>query len=180
MGSLAEVEKEFFRMMKGGSFFSLVKDEVVVKEIREVLASKMGYLSPLQPEPGQPFLLGLMASAGDCDHAFLGHAGGGLALGVLNPLPRTPGVYEEQTKWALEPDMEATWATEKENYKSAEQYEERLWSHLEKEVEEGLVVKMTEKEFEEKYGGCRACGGARGTAGRRDHGEEEGHPRCDP
>ena len=122
MGSRAELEKEFFRMTKGGDAFKLVKDEAVIEEVRRVLAEKFGYAGSVCPEPGRPFMLGLMETilrqAGDCDHKFLGEAVDGLPLGVLHPLPRTPGVYERQTKWSLELDMDASWAMEKENYSS--------------------------------------------------------------
>jgi hypothetical protein len=54
---------------------------------------------------GQPFPLKLIHEilrlAEDADHEFLLQAEIGLPVGVLNKLPRTPAVYEEQTSWNL-------------------------------------------------------------------------------
>ena len=46
--------------------------------------------------------------------------------------------------------------TGKANYPSARDHEEHLRSHLEAEVAEGLVRKMSMKEFEEEFGEDRA------------------------
>lgn len=45
---------------------------------------------------------------------------------------------------------------EKLNYASAEVHQEHLEAHLEQEVEEGLMLKMTDSEFEERFGENRA------------------------
>ena len=44
----------------------------------------------------------------------------------------------------------------KANYPSAEEHEDHLVQHLEKEVEEGLMDRLSEEEFERKYGANRA------------------------
>lgn len=46
MGSYAELEKEFFRMAKGGDTFGLVRDEVLLKEVRRIFTQAVGYLGP--------------------------------------------------------------------------------------------------------------------------------------
>eukprot|EP00913_Durusdinium_trenchii_P009962 g9349.t1 len=113
-----------------------------------------------EPEEGQPFFLGLMKEvlrkAGDPDWAFLEQAKTGFPLGVLNELPRTPEVFEEQLRWNLESDGWGEAALQKSNYASAEEHEKYLVEHLEQEVSEGLMVKMEEDAFVEKFGDNRA------------------------
>ena len=43
-----------------------------------------------------------MEAAGDPDREFLREAEIGLPVGILDPLPRTPHVFEEQLKWPLD------------------------------------------------------------------------------
>ena len=139
----------------------MVKDQVLLEKVRAALKDelKLSEESLGVPE-GQPFYLRMLKeslkSAGDCDYEFLERACHGLPLGVLEKLPRTPGVFEQQVKWALDEDPGAVWSLEKENYGSAEQHEEHLRSHLEAEVEMGLVTKMKVSDFEELYGDNRA------------------------
>ena len=55
---------------------------------------------------GQPLYLRLLRAmleaAGDPDREFLRQAEDGLPVGILDPLPRTPHVFEELLKWPLE------------------------------------------------------------------------------
>lgn len=60
LGSVAEVEKEAFRMAKGGDSFKLVRDERFLEKIRNILSDKLGIRKQYEPEPGQPFFLDLM------------------------------------------------------------------------------------------------------------------------
>ena len=105
---------------------------------------------------GQPFLLGLLRGVleegGDCDYEFLTRAETGLPLGVLEPLPRTPTVFEKQVKWALEDDPGAVWSLSKGNYMSAVQHVDHLKNQFEEEVKMGLMSKVDEAEFEAVYG----------------------------
>ena len=160
LGSVAEVEREAFRMTRGGEAFSLVRDAAFLRRIREVLSEKLGIMDQAEPEEGQPFFLGLMKEvlrkAGDPDWAFLEQAKTGFPLGVLNELPRTPEVFEEQLRWNLESDGWGEAALQKSNYASAEEHEKYLVEHLEQEVSEGLMVKMEEDAFVEKFGDNRA------------------------
>ena len=43
----------------------------------------------------------MLEAAGDLDRDFLRQAEEGLPVGILDPLPRTPHVFEEQLKWPL-------------------------------------------------------------------------------
>ena len=160
-GGKGALEKEFFRMTKGGVHFSLVKNEELLGSVRSPLVRQLGLSAEaLRVPEGQPFFLGLLRevlrAAGDCDHEFLKKAEEGLPLGILEPLPRTPEVFEKQVKWALDDDPGAVWSLSKGNYVSAVQHVDHLRRHLEEEVQMGLVDKMEERLFEEEYGGNRA------------------------
>eukprot|EP00913_Durusdinium_trenchii_P023640 g22210.t1 len=135
-------------------------EELRKRRIRGVLSEKLGVADQGEPEPGQPFFLdllkGVLEKAGDPDWRFLEQAKSGLPLGVLQELPRTPDIFEEQVKWSLEGEDwgEAVW--QKSNYLSAEEHEKYLVEHLEQEVAEGLMVKMIEEEFIQRFGENRA------------------------
>ena len=59
---LGGLEKEAFRMSKGGEGFSLVKNEVMLEELRSVLVASLGLGNEvLVVAEGQPFRLRLMA-----------------------------------------------------------------------------------------------------------------------
>ena len=94
--------------------------------------------------------------AEDQDCKFLLEAEEGLPLGVLHDLPRTPASFERQVKWALDDDPGQVPMMEKKNYPSADEHRDHLRSHLEGEVEEGLVQRMSRGEFEKEFGPNRA------------------------
>ena len=160
LGSVEEVEKEAFRMARGGDAFQLVREEGFLEEIRQMLAECLGIPKQEQPEAGQPFFLDLMKcileKAGDPDWGFLEQAKTGLPLGVINDLPRTPEIFEEQMKWSLDGDDWGNAAWQKDNYASAAEHERYLTEHLEQEVAEALMLKMDEAEFIETFGKDRA------------------------
>lgn len=160
-GGFGKLEQEAFRMAKGGEYFTMVKDPGVLKGVKLLMAEHLGVTEEeMEAAPGQPFRLSLMAKvlecAGDPDYEFLKEAEKGLPLGVLNPLPRTPAVFERQVKWSLEEWTPGGWVLERKNYPSAEEHKDHLRKHLDAEVEEGLMVKMTEEEFTTTYGNNRA------------------------
>ena len=148
-------------MAKGGDSFGFVRSEEALDRMRLAIVKELGLgEDALQKADGQPFFLRLLAGvlreAGDPDWRFLEEAEVGLPVGVLHPLPRTPEVFERQTKWALEGEDWEDWAWQKDNYSSAEVHAEHLEAHLESEVHHGLVFKMSEAEFERTYGANRA------------------------
>ena len=160
-GSLTDLERECLKMTKGGEAFSLVKNEAFLEELREAASVAFDLQeSELGVPRDQPFRLPLMRrllqEAGDCDFEFLKDAEKGFTVGVLEQMPRTPGVFERQTEWALDEFERDEWSFEKANYPSAEEHEGHLREHLEKEVEEGLVEKMAEEDFVGRYGANRA------------------------
>jgi len=65
-------------------------------------------------------------------------------------MPRTPAVFEEQTRWRLE--EEDFWLLETENHKSAGEYAEAVKQQFETEIAEGLMAKYTRAEFSERFG----------------------------
>lgn len=139
VGGEKGLEMEFFRMTKGGDHFNLVKDEGLLEEVRQIFIKELGLEEGTNEiPPGQPFYLrlmkGVLEKAGDCDWEFLDRACTGFPLGVLESLPRTPGVFEQQVKWALDDDPTAQWDIAKENHVSAALHEEHLRAHLEAEV----------------------------------------------
>ena len=128
---LGGLEREAFRMAKGGESFSLVKNDAMLDELRAVMVATMGMSKEeLVVAEGQPFRLRLMSKlleeAGDCDYGFLRRAEDGLPVGVLEQLPRTPGIFERQEKWNLEEVDQGDAAFVKANYPSAEDHEGHL------------------------------------------------------
>jgi hypothetical protein len=76
---------------------------------------------------GQPFRLSLireiLKAANDADYEFLGELETtGVTVGVLEPMPRTPLAFEEQTSWRLEDDPMAIAQQESANYSSVEEH----------------------------------------------------------
>ena len=106
--------------------------------------------------PGQPFYLRLMrnllVAARDPDRDFLLQGEVGYPVGVVNQLPRTPHLYEEQTAWRLEEDpflKEEVWRS---NYASVADHVDFVRAHFEEEVKEGLMERLTVQEARDKYG----------------------------
>lgn len=119
-GGYNSLEKECFAMATGEKGCRLVKDESMLEELRNVMAEMIGGdREVLEIAEGQPFRLRLMSSllrdAGDPDWEFLLRAEDGLPVGVTEPLPRTPAVFEEQVKWNLEEDPLQPHRLEKSN-----------------------------------------------------------------
>ena len=161
VGGYGGLERECFAMATGEKGCTLVKDEVMLGNLRNAMLRAVGGgEEDLKVAEGQPFRLRLMSKmlrdAGDPDWEFLLRAEVGLPVGVLEPLPRSPLVFEEQVKWNLEEDPLQPHRLEKSNYPSAKEYVDHLRSHLEAEVEEGLVEKMSREDFVKEFGENRA------------------------
>ena len=105
---------------------------------------------------GQPFPLKLtheiLRFADDADFEFLLQAEIGLPVGVLNPLPRTPAVYEEQTSWRLEDDPTVNTVCWASNYASADEHQSYIREHFTEEVSEGLMDKVDRASSSNIYG----------------------------
>ena len=160
-GGESQLERECFSMAGGERGCRLVQNEGLQGELLEVMVDFVSGGEDLKRvEDGQPFRLGLIKAlleeTGDGDCAFLQEAVEGFPLGVKHPLPRTPAAFEKQVEWALSYDPSEGCDLTRSNYPSAAEHEDHLRSHLEEELAEGLVAKMTEREFEEMYGQDRA------------------------
>ena len=116
----------------------------------------MGEEGLLDVATGQPLhlrlLRAMLEAAGDPDRDFLRQAEEGLPVGILDPLPRTPHVFEEQLKWPLENspwEASLAWVP---NYSSVEEHADFARAKFEEDVREGLMAKMSMGEFLERYG----------------------------
>ena len=155
------LERECYSMARGAQGCKLVQDARLLEALREAMGDFVGRPGvEAEISEGQPFRLDLMRmllqEAGDGDCQFLEEAKEGFVVGVKHPMPRTPAAFERQLEWALQDDPTGGYAMEKKNYPSAAEHEQHLRDHLEGEVKEGLVEKMTRKEFEEVFGQDRA------------------------
>ena len=91
---------------------------------------------------------------GDEDSDFLAEvARVGVSLGVDEEMPRTPLVYEEKTKWTVEPTEEDLQDVFADNYVSAEENAGDIARQVREEVEAGSIVKMSEEEARHRFGG---------------------------
>ena len=104
------LEKEAFRMATGGEEgCKLVKNGKLQETILKILgAQDLGIEGLLERAPGQPLRLRLIRAifqADDPDRDFLLKAKKGLTVGILEPLPRTPHVFEEPSKWPLDSEF---------------------------------------------------------------------------
>eukprot|EP00439_Symbiodinium_sp_Y106_P085202 s1629_g27.t2 len=89
-------------------------------------------------------LRAILEAAGDPDRDFLRRAEEGLPLGILEGLPRTPHVFEEQTSWRLdnapwEPAL--AWVP---NYVSVGEHKDFVKAKFEEDVAEGLMDRYWE------------------------------------
>ena len=80
----------------------------------------------------------------------------GLPLSILEGLPRTPHIFEEQTSWRLEDlpwEPGLAWVP---NYSSVKEHREFVRAKFEEDISEGLMEKMTLGEFKARFGEDRA------------------------
>ena len=137
---------------KGEAGCGLADDSVLKNKLRslwkgELIASGIGDEDVDKVAEGQPFhlrlLQGLLHMCGDADHTFLLEGETGFPVGVLNPLPRTPHMYEEQTSWKLEDDPYMKDEIWRDNYDSVGEHEQFVREHFETECAEGFTEKLT-------------------------------------
>ena len=111
----AMLEKEAFRMASSGEEGCKLVNSELQEAILKILgdwiqAQDLGAQGLLEKAPGQPLHLRLiraiLQAADDPDRDFLLRAERGLSVGILELLPRTPHVFEEQAKWPLDSGTE--------------------------------------------------------------------------
>jgi hypothetical protein len=104
---------------------------------------------------GQPFFLGLikfvLRESQDPDFGILDDYMNGVNLGVSEPLPHTPAVFELQEKWRLKenPLEVAEWINP--NYASLSEHSEAIKLQLQEEEAEGMVGSTSFKKFKSWY-----------------------------
>ena len=105
---------------------------------------------------GQPFFLsllhGLLREMRDADFSLFEELKEGVTLGVLDPLPHTPALYELQTAWRLHDDPLITAALENPNYKSVEEFAEQVELQFREEQALGWMDELSDEAFLTKYG----------------------------
>jgi len=105
---------------------------------------------------GQPFHLYtihlLLREMRDADYMIFREMMEGVTAGILEPLPRTPAIYEEQTAWRLDENFLGSSTKEAENYKSFEGYEDKIEEQFRAEQDLGWMLETTEEELRQEYG----------------------------
>ena len=162
VGGETELDRTCFYMAARGELgCELVRKEDLKEQLRMLwvrLLVSRGFEDDdmCRIAPGQPFHLrlfrNLLAAARDPDRDFLLEGERGYPVGVINPLPRTPHMFEEQTSWRLEDEplmREEVWRS---NYASASDHVDFMRAHFEEEVREGLMEKLSMEEAKERYG----------------------------
>ena len=116
--------------------------------------------NPPQIEEGQPFYLqlihGLLREARDADFSLYSYLGSGVTLGVAEPLPHVPALYELQTNWRLNEDQIMMAALENSNYSSVEKFKDQVRAQFEEEQISGWMKCMSNAAFREMYKGRSA------------------------
>ena len=134
-----------------------------VEEIRKILHAWLARQSgayPAKADPavaeGQPFFLGLihhlLAEMVDPDYTLFKKLETGVTLGVLEPLPHNPALYELQSSWRLKEDPLLSAALEHTNYKSIEPHIALVKKQFEEEAELGWMQELSNEEFARRYG----------------------------
>ena len=162
VGSESRLEKECFHMAtRGEKGCNLVTDMGLrqkLLELWEVWLGERGLATEglCDITPGQPLRLrllrALLEAAGDPDRDFLRQAEEGLPVGVKTPLPRTPHVFEEQVSWPLDKDLVEPALQWVPNYASVREHLEFAKEKFEEDIAEGMMDKMTSRQFYDKFG----------------------------
>ena len=126
--------------------------------IKEWLKGRCGDFQEHLPEvePGQPFCLYyvhlLLREMRDADFEIFNEFRSGVTAGILNPLPRTPAIFEEQKKWRLTEDPLLEGIKEAENYGSLEEHLEVVEAQFKQEEKEGFMLEISDEELRKRYG----------------------------
>ena len=105
---------------------------------------------------GQPFLLDtlfhLLREMHDADFEICKTFEGGVSAGILEPLPRTPAIYEEQVAWKLRQDSLHLAELQAENYSSVEGHVDAVRAKFKEDEEHELMLEMPVQLFHETFG----------------------------
>ena len=139
-------------------------DQECVTKVREAIHVWLGrqagdYPSGESPQvsQGQPFYLRMiyhiLREGGDPDYAVLLEYEKGVNLGVTDPLPHTPAVFELQTSWRLRDTPWDTLEWHNSNYSSLKDHREQVMTQFEDEIKEHMMCKCTLGELRTNYPG---------------------------
>ena len=104
---------------------------------------------------GQPFFLGIVAGilreGRDPDYEIFSTFAQGVTLGVLEPLPRTPALYEEQVTWKLDDSPFLVKHEQNPNYLSLYEHVHSVREQFEADLATGRMIKLSRAEYEKAY-----------------------------
>ena len=104
---------------------------------------------------GQPFLLRdifyVLREMRDADFALFKELQVGTTAGILEPLPRNPALFEEQTKWRLQLDPFVLPENFAPNYKSLDLFRDKVEKLFLEEEKEGMMTRMPKAAFLAAY-----------------------------
>ena len=146
----------FMLKLATGRFKSCPFDEALLGSTREAIRRSVGMsASDDVVASNQVFHLNLISRLlkvyGDPDWAFVDSLGEGVPLGVDEPLPRTPAVFEEKSKWKL-PDDAGPGCDVDENYQSVGPHLERVKALFREEAALGWMEEYPVDVAREKFG----------------------------
>ena len=160
-------EAGLLRQIAGLACGAEIFNQSWVTEARQIMHNWMGRQSgaynatiPPTAAPGQPFFLdllfGLLCEVRDADCMLFKDLHLGVPLGVAEPLPHTPAIYELQSSWRLQEDLFLQAKLEKANYESVKEHVEEVRAQFKEEEKLGWMEELTEGEFQERFGPNRA------------------------
>ena len=127
-------------------------DEVVIEEARQVFIRELGDLDvPANDSIDFKLIKAFLVRAGDPDTGVFDDFVSGVNLGVTEPLPRTPAVFEEKVRWSL--DL-PTGVAEDEvpNYVSVVGHEEAVEELFRAEAALGWMEEFSDEEARRRFG----------------------------
>ena len=98
-----------------------------------------------------PLIADLLRTLGDPDWQGFEKLREGVPVGVGHDFPRTPAVFEEKVKWALD-EMQDTLEKEATHYRSVNGYEKQVRGLFGDEAADGWMVEMTDEQAVKEYG----------------------------
>ena len=146
----------FMMKLAAGRFEECPFDQGVLDEMVGFLQKALGLKAEdCTAALGQSFRLRmfkyLLKELGDPDWQFFDQLEEGVPVGVGVTMPRTPLVFDQKVKWALDEDSVGA-QHEVENYRSLKGYEEEVKKLFQEEERLGWMKEMSDEEARKEYG----------------------------